>query len=441
MFPRRRGAGPEPRAAAVKRADTGCLESTAMSRVLLAWEVGADYGHLMRLALLGRELARRGHEPVFALRDLTHVQTLLGGDPFTVLQAPVFLGNVSGLPPPLGPAETLLRVGFLHPQALSGLVRAWRCLLAQVRPDLVVLDLSPTALLATRGLGLPRLLVGETFAMPPRREPLPPYRWWRPESKLRMAESERHALDGANAVLAGLGEPPLARLADLYATDEQIATAFAEFDQYPGRDAATEGLHYWGVLPGLQVGVAPDWPQVDGPRVFAYLKPRARDFDKLLDALKALPVSVAVHAPGLSTAAQRRHLAANLRFHAAPLRMADVCGQAALGICHAGASTTQVLVSAGIPLLLLPEHVEQMMTARRAAELGAALVVDYERPAPDCKRLLRRLLEEPAFAAAARSMQLRHAADDPTQRLQRVVDRLERWLPGRATARPVPPAP
>jgi UDP:flavonoid glycosyltransferase YjiC (YdhE family) len=401
-----------------------------MARVLFIWEAGADYGHLMRLATLGRELARRGHAPVFALRDLTHVQALLGDLPGTVLQAPLWRGVVSGLPPPAGPAETLLRIGFLHPQALAGMVRAWRSLLDLVQPDLLVLDFAPTAMLATRGLPLPRLLLGDTFALPPRRTPLPPYRWWRPESALRMAESERHALEGANTVLAQYGQPPLARLADLYEADEAIATAWEAFDQYPGRDAATERLHYWGALPGLDTGVAPDWPKVDGRRVFAYLKPHARDFDAVLSALKDLPVSVAVHAPGLSVAAQRRHLAANLRFHAQPLRMADVLRDVTLGICHAGANTTQALVAAGIPALLLPEHVEQMMTARRAAELGAALVVDHEKPPPHFKRLIQRLLDEPAFTDAARAVQARHAGDDPTLRAARIVDRLLQWLPG-----------
>lgn len=405
-----------------------------MARVLFVWEVGADYGHLMRLAVLGRELARRGHTPVLALRSLTHVQDLLADAPFTVLQAPLWTGAVSGLPPPLGPAETLLRIGFLHPSALAGLVRAWRALVGLVQPDLLVLDFAPTALLATRGLCLPRVLLGDTFALPPRQVPLPAYRWWRPEPALRLAEPERHALDGANAVLAQLGEPPLARLADLYDADETIATAHAEFDQYPGRDAAAERLHYWGVLPGLDTGVAPDWPRVEGPRVFAYLKPRSRDFDAVLDALKALPVSVALHAPGLSLAAQRRHLAANLHFHAQPLRMADVLREAAFGLCHAGANTTQALVTAGIPALLLPEHVEQMMTARRAAEAGAALVVDHEKPPPQFKRLLQRLLTEPGFTAAARAVQARHADDDPAQRAPRIVDRLLQWLPGGGAA-------
>jgi UDP:flavonoid glycosyltransferase YjiC (YdhE family) len=156
----------------------------------------------------------------------------------------------------------------------------------------------------------------------------------------------------------------------------------------------------------------------------------------VLAALKALPVAVAVHAPGLSVAAQRQHLAANLRFHAQPLRMADVLAQASLGICHAGAGTTQALLIAGIPALLLPEHLEQMMTARRAADLGAALVVDPDKPPPNFKRLLQRLLGEPAFGTAARALQARHAADDPAVRLAAVVDRLVDWLPGGAARRP-----
>jgi hypothetical protein len=72
-----------------------------MARTLLAWEVGAEYGHAMRFADLGRELARRGHDPVFALKELTYVEAAFGKDPSTVLQAPVWKGRVPAwLPPP-----------------------------------------------------------------------------------------------------------------------------------------------------------------------------------------------------------------------------------------------------------------------------------------------------------------------------------------------------
>ena len=121
-----------------------------MSKILLAWEHGADYGHVMRLATLARELVRRGHEPVLVLKDLAHAEPLLAGQGLTVLQAPLWLGDVSGLPQPASYAETLLHLGFLHPQALTGLCRAWRSLLALTGPDVLVCDHAPTALLAGR---------------------------------------------------------------------------------------------------------------------------------------------------------------------------------------------------------------------------------------------------------------------------------------------------
>ena len=71
-----------------------------MARILLAWELGGDYGHLMRFLTLGRELARRGHEPVFALRELTHVDAVLGDEPFRVFQAPDLRGERDAACPP-----------------------------------------------------------------------------------------------------------------------------------------------------------------------------------------------------------------------------------------------------------------------------------------------------------------------------------------------------
>ena len=51
-----------------------------MSGILCVWELGAGYGHLGRLLPVALQLRERGHEVVFALRDLTHaeVRRLLG---------------------------------------------------------------------------------------------------------------------------------------------------------------------------------------------------------------------------------------------------------------------------------------------------------------------------------------------------------------------------
>ncbi len=396
-----------------------------MARILLAWELGGDYGHLMRFATLAHELERRGHEPVFALRDLTHVETVLGKEPFKVFQAPIFAGQVTGLPAAIGFAETLMRLGFLHPATLTGLCRAWRTLVGAIAPDLAIFDYAPTALLATRGRALPRVVFGSSFSVPPRTEPMPIYQWWRGEPMARVLSGERAVLATANEALSRLSEPPMDRLSDLLDADESIITASEEFDQYPGRTSA----RYWGNVGSLEQGVSPQWPIVGAKRVFAYLKPHFRDFEKILGALRKIDAAVIVHSPGVSAEMTRKHTAANVAFSAEPLRMMDIRRECDIGICHAG-GTVDTLVTAGKPVLALPQQLEQMMTGKRLAALGAGFVVEpLVSPAPDYVRIVRKLLHDPSFTKAAQAVADRHADDDPQARIRRIVDRCEELIP------------
>lgn len=395
-----------------------------MARVLLAWELGGDYGHLMRLLALARELAHRGHEPVFALRELTHVEAMLRDEPYAVFQAPVWLATVTGLPPPISLAETLMRLGFLHLDALLGLCRAWRALIRAIDPQLVVFDYAPTALLATRGLGLRRMLFGNSLSVPPASEPIPAYRWWRPEHPGRVIGSERIVVANANAALARLGEAPMRRLADLFACEATVLAAPEDLDVYPGRN----GAEYWGSLTITDKGVSPPWPQVGSKRIFAYLKAHFRDLDKLLAALRSVDAAVVVHAPGVSERLLRTHTAANVAFSTVPVRIDDARRDCDLAVCHAGVGTVDSMLAAGKPLLLLPQHLEQMLTAKRVQQLGAALVVDYEKPAPDYARLLRRLLDDPAFTGAARAVALKRGAYDGAASVARLGDRCEQLI-------------
>jgi hypothetical protein len=378
----------------------------------------------MRFLTLARELASRGHEPIFALRDLTHVATVLGDEPFKVFQAPIFAGQVTGLSPAIGFAETLMRLGFVHPATLIGLCRSWVTLIEAIGPDLGLFDYAPTALLATRGTGLRRVIFGSSFSVPPRTEPMPIYQWWRGEPLARVLASERIVLKSANAALARLAKPPMERLSDLLDADESIITASEEFDQYPGRT----GARYWGNVGNLEQGVAPQWPIVGSKRVFAYLKPYFRDLEAVLTALRKIDAAVIVHSPGVSTEVVRRHTAANVAFSAEPLRMVDVRRDCHVGICHAG-GTVDTLVTAGKPVLALPQQLEQMMTGKRLAALGAGLVVEpLTVPAPDYARLLRRLLDETSFTTAAEVVAARHAGDEPQARVRRIVDRCEELM-------------
>ena len=113
---------------------------------------------------------------------------------------------------------------------------AWRNLFLSVRPDLIVFDHSPTALLAACGLAAKKAMIGTGFFCPLDGYPLPDLRPWLHEGKERLRDDENHVLANANQVLAAWGQPPLKRISRLFhEVDEQFLVTLPELDHYQGR--------------------------------------------------------------------------------------------------------------------------------------------------------------------------------------------------------------
>lgn len=396
-----------------------------MARIVLAWELGGDYGHLARLLPLALELRRRGHTPLFVARDLGGAELLLGPHHFQWFQAPLWLGRLTNLPEPAAYTEMLMRFGFLNPRALTGIARAWRYLLAELRADLVVMDHAPTALLATRGLALKRVNLGDGFCIPPATSPLPLFRWWLRGNTARQADSEERVRQNANEVLFALGAPPLLHLHELFSADLAFMCSFAELDHYQGRGADA----FSGPVFSLGQGVAADWPSGDGARVFAYLKAGYTALERVLGALREGPVRVLAHVPGASRDTLQRFTAPNLRFSEAPVDIEAARAQCDIAVCHGGQGTTAAMLLAGKPLLLLPMHMEQGMSAHRLEALGVALSAAPE-GAAQLGRLIKRLLAEPGFGQAARTFAAAHAGYDQAAAVADMAARCEALLAG-----------
>lgn len=405
-----------------------------MARVLFAWELGAGYGHLSRLLPVALALRARGHEPVFAVRDLMGAEALLTPHGIAALQAPLWLGKLSNLPPAIHYAELLMRFGFLHPQALTGICRAWRHLVQLLGPALMVFDHAPTALLAMQGTGLPRLNLGDGFSIPPASRPIPPFAWWQGDNLARVQDSEQQVLRTANQVLQTLQAPPLAALADLAAGDAQLLCSFAALDHY----AADRGAaRFVGPISALGQGAAADWPAGDGPRVFAYLRPNYPALEQTLAALQASPARVLAHVPGAARQTLQRFGTERLRFSPAPLDMASMAAQCDLAISHGGAGTTATMLLAGKPLLLLPMQMEQTMAARRVAGLQAGVVVPVE-AAGQLPQLLLEMLAHSAWTQGAQAFAAQHAGYDQADAVAQVADRCEALMRGAPTTGPRP---
>ena len=396
-----------------------------MATIALIWELGSDYGHIGRFLPIALELKARGHRPVMILRDISRADEMLGRHGIEYLQAPLWLPPVQGLPAPINFTESLFLFGFLQPGGLLSVLRAWRAVLALLKPDLLIFDHAPTALLASRGLGLPRLVTGNSFAVPPRRTPLPLYEWWNPKAGVpqRELDCEERLLRNANHALSALGAPPMTCVADLYDAEVTHITGAPELDVYGPRDAAC----YVGAINALDQGVEPRWPAGPARRVFAYLKPRYMHFDAVVTALARLDASVLVFAPGLARQNMLRLQAANLAFSTEPLRMRSVREQVEMAVCHAG-GMVDVMLQAGRPVFLLPMQMEQTMTSRRVDELGCGLFHIAQQGPRELEKGLKRVFSTPAYAEHALAYQQRNANFTQAFAMERMIGGCEALL-------------
>ncbi|HUQ21559.1 MAG TPA: nucleotide disphospho-sugar-binding domain-containing protein [Gaiellaceae bacterium] len=84
---------------------------------------------------------------------------------------------------------------------------------------------------------------------------------------------------------------------------------------------------------------------------------------------------------------------------------AHVLPRAAAVVSHGGSGTTLGALAYGLPLVLVPQAADQFDNAARAEKAGAAVVLrPGEVTAESIRAALERVLQEPAFAAAARSI-------------------------------------
>ena len=397
-----------------------------MAHIHLCWELGGGLGHAGRLKMLAQALLERGHRVSMSLRDLVQTHRVLADLDVPVYQAPVWLHQAMGVPPAQASlAEILFMCGYLDPGALRGMVRGWRTLFDQLRPELVVADYAPTAILAARSLGLPSASVGIGFYSPPPGRALPPLRDWEAIPAARLQGAEARLLQTANTILEEHRAPPLQWGAELLLGDQQLLCTWPELDHY-GRQP--DGQRWLGPSFLPQTGEKPQWPAGEGPKVFAYLKSAHPDHEPLLKALVAEGCRVLCYLPEIAAGRPPPVTSPLLHYAKAPVSLQEAYREAALCICHAGEATLVQALLAGVPVLLLPMQAEQFLMSRQVDHTGAGLNAAMLARPVDWRRQLRRMLEEDGWRQAAQAFALRYQGFDQRQMALRLVDALEAQL-------------
>lgn len=390
-----------------------------MARILFAWELGSGFGHLDRMRGVARKLQALGHTPVFALRDLSRADLRLPASLGTVMQAPIWLPQLSQAPRIGNYALILAGAGWLDPVGLTGLVRGWQALFDTTQAELVVVDHAPTALLAAKLAGLPAWGVGNSFELPPLGPHFPPMAFWQAGLDAHCAAWDQTVLGPLNQGLQRLGAAPWARLGQLFEGVPRLILGLSELSHYgplvPAHELA--GPNYVD-----DVGQPANWPAGTGPQVFVYLNPASPVFLPLMQQLKALGWPTLAFARGLAPDTAAALASPHLHLATQPLHMGQVLASAPVVVSHASLGTVTAAALAACPQLVVPNHMEQRMTAHRLLASGSGLLLAPDQPPAQWRAQLQALAPpQSAARQAARALADRHAGAHPDQATQRVA--------------------
>jgi len=350
-------------------------------RVLLTWELGLNLGHLTRLLPVAQQLKSDGHIVLVAVRDIQAAATVLGPASIPFVQAPHLPEGIPLAHRATGYADILLSQGWSDRSALWGLTQGWLNIFQLFKPDKLILDYSPTVSLAARIAKIPTILVGNGFELPPLTDPLPPFpgfSWATPE---RAAISEKLAVTNANGVLKAFKQPPIAALRDLVRDQIRLFATFQELDHYGER----EGAEYIGPLLGKLNAPTVGWPQGEGPKIFACLRPDTTHVNEILTALLAMNSRVVCVACEFTTQRLEPYRNEHIRYSLNPVNLqplldADLC------ITYGAEGTMVRFLMAGVPQLISPWHVETYMVSRRLESLCVGGVLGPDRDSIEVAR-------------------------------------------------------
>ena len=326
----------------------------------------------------------------------------------TILQSPIHPRDlIAPVPRPTTYPQILHNVGFGDRDTCESILRGWDALIRFVHPDLLLADHSPGALLACHQSDLSVVVIGTGFVIPPAVCPMPslitdPALRDERRDHQRSIENndEQTLLANVQAVNERMGRQGPSRLCDIFSgPDDQFLTTSKILDHYPNRDC---GHHYGAIQANDESDHDVPWPDGSGPRVFGYLD-QCRALGHLFDHLRRTNARVLIHCKGMDLNALQELATPNLRFTNQPLPIDKITSECDLALLNGTHAMTSAMLFAGRPILQIPHHLEQLITANRTAELGAGLVADRN----DGARLVdafENLLNDAQFSNNAQKM-------------------------------------
>jgi len=342
------------------------MPHSADKRILLAWEAGSGRGHLLALKAVAEAL---GDGFVFeaALCRLEHAHEMQ--PPCSAIFPCAYLSlrparrRAAGNPRTATWGEFLGDLGFADAEFLTTQLAWWITMIEARKPDMVIGDFAPCALLAAKILGVPSVSVGTGYSTPPASMPLYPVLLSEIDSRIY---DETDMTAAVNTAIAHFGGDPIAHFPEVYDVSAQLSRTVAGLDPYAAHRRAPYMPPLGATLPELAG---------DGDELLIYFSTDERDDVALMEAIGNLPMPRRLYMPAIAPDLAARLSARGIIIETAPMPTAVIAARTRL-VLHAGNHGMICMAFAmGLPQVGIPRHLEHLYHARRAADLGPLTVI------------------------------------------------------------------
>jgi len=373
--------------------------------------MGAGLGHAARLLQIAKELARHGHEPIFALQNLNETAPIFRDLDYPVLQAPVWWPKHFDYTA-RSYADVLTYHGYSDQELLLRIVKAWDLIIDHISPDLVITDAAPSLNIAARNR-VPVVLVGSGFCVPPSgcRE-FPTF-----QSAAQPLLPHSRLLDSVNHVQRSRRCEPFATLPEIMRGNARFITTFPEIDPYEKQrpDETAGPLKAYGAVPKVP----------DKPYFFAYLPSEHPSLDLLIYSISKSGLRGMVYVRNATKELVSSFANTPVKVVTVPQDMDQVMKKASVVLHHAGAGLSADALAGGRPQVVCPMYLEQGLTAQQLQEHGVAIIPSPERAGEALRAIMTDRTFSESAQSLARQLSQRHAKgllDDIVKTCERLAE-------------------
>jgi rhamnosyltransferase subunit B len=337
-------------------------------RVLLGWEFGGGFGHIVQLREIARHIAKnQSCKFLFAIQK-----------PQNGLAAGLPVRSVIAAPSPKRSSDGSKMRGretygeyvsenlMSEEDAFASRLAGWKEIVREFDPHLIIADYAPGLSLFARGRW-PVLAVGNGYTMPP-----PEMAVFPPIAKLNrpLYATDPEIIDRLNKDLEKIGAQPIERLPQLNEADAYGLMTIPIFDPYRSQRQQP----YLGVeIPG---GSPTPFATASGG--IAYFHEDTQLYDKVLDGLLEASIDTVAYFGPPFRRIVKKFSGSRVQVADAPFKLCDDMPGKAVAVHRGGLGFSTAAIFAGVPQVILYHHEENWFTANAIVRAGAGAAVEYK---------------------------------------------------------------